>query len=192
MAREAQPMFRATALQLTLSTITVHPQRARLEAAIPPGLRETIERARPSEWMPATKLMALFEVLWQVLERDGFIDFYVRQIERAQSSTAFSQFMTRLTNLMAPSPAVRIRYLQIGLDLVQRDTGRMQVELDGTQAAKIVLTGLPSVLRNLCYATSLIATIKSSALLVGYAAEVDIDVRELASGTVHYQLRWWK
>lgn len=183
-------MFRATALQLTLSTVAAHPQRARLEAAIPPELRDMIEGARPSEWLPASNLMVMFEVIWQVLDRDEFINFYLLQIERARANSTFSQFMTRLVNLLSASPAATLRHLPRGLDLVQRDAGRMQVESEGPSSAKIVVSGLPSLMRNICYATSLIASIKSSALMVGYTAEVEMDARELSIGIVHYRMRW--
>lgn len=189
-AREIQPTVRAAALKLTLATVAQHPERTRIEAAIDPALRDAIEQARPTDWLPATLLIGLLETLWRSLEREAFIAFYVRQVELAQTSSAFGRFMAQITKVLAPTPAARVRHLPRGLDLAQRDAGTMEVEAEGPNAARVVVRELPSLLRNVCYATSLIGSLESCARMVGCAGEVEMDARELSIGTLRYRLRW--
>lgn len=190
MVRENQPTIRAAALKLTLATITRHPERERIEAAIPSELREAIEEARPTDWVPATLMLELLERLWRVLERDAFIALYAEQVALAQSSSSFGRFMNQITKLLAPTPQARLRHLPRGLELAQRDAGRMEVELAGSAMAHVVVRDLPSLLRNICYATSLIGSLESCARMVGWVPSVEMDARELSIGVVRYLMRW--
>lgn len=190
MPREIQPTIRAAALKLTLATIARHPERERIEAAIPSELREAIEQARPAEWMPATLLLELLERLWRVLERDAFIALYAEQVALAQSSSSFGRFMTRIAKLRAATPHARLRHLPRGLEQAQRDAGRMEVEVASASMAHVVVRDLPSLLRNICYATSLIGSLESCARMVGQVPSIEMDARELSIGVVRYLMRW--
>ncbi|MFV8749162.1 hypothetical protein ACNOYE_01280 [Nannocystaceae bacterium ST9] len=190
MRTDSQPAQRAAVLKLTLATAAEHPRRAALEAAIPAELREAIEAARPSEWLPITRTMALLETVWKVLPRDEFIDFYIRQIDKAQTDSAFGRFMSGAGRVFMRTPMSRLRHLPRGFDLAQREAGDMDIEPVGEHAAAVRLHSLPRILRNECYAISMIAPLRFAIAQAADDVRIDVDTRELSHGVVHYQIAW--
>lgn len=181
---------RAVVLKLTLTTIAEHPRRAQLEAAIPPALRERIELARPSEWLPVEVTMQLLEVMWKQLSRDEFVALYRRQSERSRSDSTIGRLLTGVSSLFMRSPSSRLRHLQRGFDLVQRDLGRMGVVEASESGAVYVVEELPELLRNVCYATSMIAALEFAVGHDTHEVDVKMDTSALERGRVIYRIRW--
>jgi hypothetical protein len=190
MQLDTNPAQRAAVLKLTLATVADHPRSDEIRAAIPTELRSTIELARPSEWLAITHSMALLEVIWSVLAREEFLDFYLQQIERAQVDSMFGRFMSTAGRLFVRTPLGRLRNLSRGFDLAQRDAGELEVTAQGENAARVRLHSLPIALRNVCYATSMQAPLHFAVALESNEVRIDMDLRELANGVVHYSVRW--
>lgn len=191
MRSESQASQRAVVLKLTLATIAEHPRRLELEAAFPAELREAIEAARPSEWVPVTRVMQTLQVLWDVLGRDGLVEFYRLQSARAQADSTIGRLLAGVTNLLNPSPTTRLRHLQRGFDLIQRDIGDMRVDSVGDSECTFVLEGLAPVLRNPCYASSFLGALEFAIQRDNdQAFNIEMDLAKLDRGRIDYRISW--
>lgn len=190
MSTQSHAAQRAVVLKLSLATIAEHPRRADLEAAMPAELRQTIESARPSEWLPISCMMQMLEVTWAVLGREEFIAFYVRQSERSRTDSTIGRLLSGVATLFNRAPMARLRHLQRGFDLVQRDIGELSVIEEGENAATYVVDGLPPLLRNVCYATSMIAALEFAVGHDTHAVDCELNTTELARGRIEYRLSW--
>jgi hypothetical protein len=101
--------------------------------------------------LPVEVTMQLLAVMWKLLARDEFIAFYVRQSERSRTDSTIGRLLSGVSTLFVRSPSSRLRHLQRGFDLVQRDLGRMGVVEASETEALYLVEDLPDVLRNECY-----------------------------------------
>ncbi len=177
-------------LKLTLATVAAHPRRVAIEAAIPAELRTIIETARPSEWLGFTHFMTMLESISKVLSHDEMVEFYIGQIHRAETDSAFGRFMSGAGRVFMRTPMSRLRHLPRGLDLAQRDAGDMQITPEGEHAARVRLHSLPPILRNALYARSLEASLRFAVGQVADDVRIEIDAHEVADGVVHYAVSW--
>jgi hypothetical protein len=194
MSTELEPAQRAAVLKLSLATVADHPRRAELEAALQAGpaagLVERITDARPSEWLPIEINMAVMTALHQVLGDHEFVDFYLRQMHRAETDSVFGRFIAGATRLITRTPAARLGNLPRGMDLAQRDCGAMVVSDRRIDGAKVEIRGIPGPLRNHIYAKSMEAPLHYAVSTTGATAKVECDAGRLGAGILRFEVRW--
>ena len=185
-----EPAQRAAVLKLSLATADDHPRRVELEAAIPADLRAQIVEARPSEWLAIEANARMMKALHDTLGPEQFVDFYLRQMARAETDSVFGRFIAGVTRLVARTPASRLANLPRGMDLAQRDCGEMAVSEQWDGGAVVEIHGIPPALRTPIYAKSMEAPMIYAVSTTGATARVQGDASRLADGHLRFRVEW--
>lgn len=167
------------------------PQRLKVYEALPPGLQETVRAVMPVAWLPLTLNVQLCDAIAGSLGPTRAQAFFREMLLSEYQSSLFKPFIAGITRVLGVTPAVFVKMVPRGWELVYRECGTWQVLDDGDRRARLVVSDLPAMcVRNAFWLDAVRSTFYTAFDLSNVQGEIDWHELDLGSRRATMCFSW--
>ena len=196
---EAKPEMRGAWVKQALGAVNelAPPVAQRVLAALPPGLADKIGSASDADWLPAEWTVAVVTAVYQTLSREEATRLWTLKADATFKQPLLADSLKSAFSVLEVSPDTVLRWAikpEVGIGLVFRNCGKLELESIAANAAVLVYRDLPPMLYDseawLESGHGTFAGILSlgNARMVGFSFERTTDAQ--GARALRYRLRW--
>lgn len=142
----ASPAIRAVLARTMVAALPTLPPEQRT-AIVARASAEVLERARrsfPLAWLPMVDHMHICDIIFDVVQRDAFIDLWGATFQTSMRSPMLRGIFGVITRVSEDPAAALLRNTPRLYSHITRDIGTFEVHFDGNRSARAHVMGWPS------------------------------------------------
>ena len=162
-----------------------------LRALIPEAIVDAVTDATPSAWLPLEMNVELADILATALGPDRSLSFFRGMLLREYQTSLFKSFITGITRVMGVTPAVFVKVVPRGWELVYQECGSLTPLDVGSSAARLQLDDLPEVcVRNRLWLDAVRGTFYSAFDLANVPGSIEWEELNLKDRRAVFHFQW--
>lgn len=162
-----------------------------IRALIPEPVADAVRDATPSAWLPLEMNVQLADIIATALGPQRSLAFFRAMVLREYETSLFKTFITGITRVMGVTPAVFVKFVARGWELVYRECGTFIPLEVGTTEARLLFRDLPEVcVQNQLWLDAVRSTFYSAFDLAKVTGRVDWEELNLKNRRAVFHFQW--
>ena len=162
-----------------------------IRTLVPEAIVHTVADATPSAWLPLEINVELAGILATALGPERSLSFFRGMVLREYRTSLFKTFIAGITRAMGVTPAVFVKVVPRGWELVYLECGSFTPLDVGATEARLLLEDLPEVcVRNRLWLDAVRSTFYSAFDLANVPGSVEWDELNLKDRRAVFHFQW--
>ncbi len=164
---------------------------AQIRALVPEPMAVAVRDATPSAWMPLEMNVELADIIATALGPQRSQAFFRAMVLREYETSLFKAFITGITRAIGVTPAVFVKFVSRGWELVYQECGNFTPLEVGTTEARLLFDDLPDVcVQNQLWLEAVRSTFYSAFDLAKVTGRIDWDELNLKNRRAVFHFQW--
>lgn len=162
-----------------------------IRSLIPEPVLDAVEDAMPSAWLPLEMNIQVADILATALGPERSLSFFRGMVLREYETSLFKTFIAGITRVMGVTPAVFVKVVPRGWELVYRDCGSFTPLDVDANSARLLFDELPELcVRNRLWLDAVRSTFYSAFDLADVTGTVAWDELNLKDRRAVFHFQW--